>query len=122
MKTRSKIELFVVISLLVAKCWSLQQQFSADGALAVVIFGGVALLASAALLRRSTGLAFVVAMGATFSAFSLARGYIFAVDHSFTSVVFFTRDEAVYLVLAGCLFDLWAEWRKSEAALAEVKA
>ena len=118
MKTRSKIELLVVISLIVAKCWSLQRQFSADGALSVILFGGVALLASAALLRRSTGLAFVVAMGATFSAFSLAREYCFAPGHSLASVVLFTRDESVYLILACCLFNLWAEWRKSEALAA----
>ena len=121
MKTQSKVQLLVVLSLIVAKCLSLQQQFSADGALSVVLFGGVALLASAALLRRSTGLAFVLATGATFSAFGLAREFIFAESHSAVTGLLFAREEAMYLVLAYCLFNLWAEWRKAEA-LAEAKA
>jgi hypothetical protein len=111
MKNRSKIELLVVITMLVAKAWSLQQQFSADGAISVVVFGTIALAATIALLCRSTGLAFVLAVGSTFSAFTLAREYCFAPSHSFLSVVLFTRDEAVYVILAACLFSLWAEWR-----------
>ena len=122
MKTRSKIELLVVLGVIVAKCVSLQQQFSADGAITVILFGGIALATTVALLRRSTTFAFVVAMGATFSAFTLARDYCFTPGHSLTSVLLFTRDEAAYLVVAGCLFDLWAEWRKSDAALAEVRS
>ncbi len=119
MKTPSKVQLLVVISVITAKCVSLQQQFSADGAVAVILFGGVALLATAALLRRSTGLAFVVAMGATFSAFGLAREFIFAESHSLVTGLLFAREETMYLVLAYCLFNLWAEWRKAEALAAE---
>lgn len=115
MKNRSKIELSVVISLIVVKAWLAQRLFAADGALSVVVFGGIALLAIGALLRRSTGFAWVLAVGATFSAFTLARGYCFEPTHSLASVVLFTRDEAIYLILACCSFDLWAEWRMASA-------
>jgi len=114
MKTRSKTQLLIVISLILAKCWSLRHQFSADGALSVILFGTIALLATAALLRRSPALAFVLAVGSAMSAFTLARTYLFAPTHSLTSILLFTREQAAYLAFAYCLFALWAEWRKSE--------
>lgn len=121
MKTRSKIELAVVISVILAKCIALQQQFSADGAISVVLFGSIALAASFALLRRIPGLAFTLAIGSTFSAFALARAYIFMPDHSLTSIFLFTRDEVVYLGFAACLFHLWADWRLADAKVGAVK-
>ncbi len=117
MKTRSKIELLIVLSVIVAKCFALQQQFSADGAISVFLFGAIALAASFALLSRTPGLAFTLAIGSVFSAFALARVYFFQPSHSLSSILLFTRDEAVYLVFAACLFHLWAEWRVAEAKL-----
>jgi len=122
MKTRSKIELGIVISVILAKCFALQQQFSADGAISVILFGVIALAATAALLRRTPGLAFTLAIGSTFSAFALAREYVFMQSHSLASILLFTRDEVVYLGFAACLFHLWAEWRVAEAKLSSVKA
>jgi hypothetical protein len=121
MKTRSKIELLVVIAVIVAKTWALRQQFSEGGLATTLILGGVALAAIVCLLRRMSGLAFVLALGSIFSAVGLVRWYAFAPSHSLGLTLTFAREEAIYLTFALCLLDLWAEWRRSEA-LAEVRA
>jgi hypothetical protein len=115
MNVRSKIELVVVIGVMLVKYWNIQSLYCADCTPSAIILGGITLLLAMALVRRSTWLALLLAVGAISSGMQLGKVFLSAPHaHSFTSDLLFTRDETMYLVFALCLLDLCFEWRQSK--------
>lgn len=121
MKMRSKTELLFVIGVLLVKFWNFQLLYCAYCTPSAIILGGLTILVVMALVRRTAWLAFVIAFDGALSAIRLGNTFFSAPHaHSLTSNLLFIREEAVYLALALCLFDLWLEWQKPEAFYAQL--